>query len=399
MAQGTRASGIYLIGSLLFFMLSFVGMGLAPWTTLRHTIPKGGLNPYRDGEDAPKLRRGRAIYIREGCWHCHSQFVRPIGNEESRYGPVSEARESQYDVPQLFGTRRIGPDLAREAGRRPDDWHYAHLYNPRNVVPRSVMPAYPWLFRNDPSQPGRPQPTADGEALVAYLEQIGRLKAEEIQALVYPSVRMVEGAPASTPEFDRRGAQLFERHCIGCHGTQADGRGPAEPFLMPPAANLTAVRIVPEEAYRILAGGVRGSAMPSWRELSHYDLWALAHHVTSFYGGEDRVHAVESVPAAPPATAARLAAGERAYAENCVACHGPQGRGDGPAATALLPPPPNFERYSPSVRYAFKIITEGYGTTMPPWGHLPEDTRWGLALYIHSLWKGEPVASAGAVTP
>ncbi len=390
MAKGFRSSSGFLIASLVFFALSFVGMGLAPWTSLKRVIPAGGENPYAD----PQVKRGREVYIREGCWHCHSQFVRPVGNEESRYGPVSEARESAWDVPQLFGTRRIGPDLAREAGRRPDDWHLAHLFNPRNVVPKSVMPAYPWLFQAGAGDTA-PAPTADGEALVAYLQQIGHLKAEAIDALVYPRVDFVEGAPASTPEFDRRGSQLFDRHCIGCHGTAGDGRGRARRFLNPPPENLTAIRMRPEEAYRILAGGVKGSSMPSWRELSHYDLWALAHRVVRCYQGEENVRAVEDVPAGPAASPERLAAGRKAFEETCALCHGPAGRGDGEAAAALFPRPPNFQRYSPSVKWAFKTITDGYGTTMPPWRDTPEETRWNLALYVHSLWKGGSTAIAG----
>jgi cbb3-type cytochrome oxidase cytochrome c subunit len=391
MAQGLRSSAAFLIGSLFFFLLSFAGMGLAPWTTLRNVIPRGGASPYDD----PKVKRGREVYIREACWHCHSQFVRPIGNEDSRYGPVSETRESGWDVPQLFGTRRIGPDLAREAGRRPDDWHIAHLHDPRFVVPRSVMPAFPWLFGPAAGDSLAPAATADGEALVAYLQQIGNLKADEISALVHPGVDMVEGAPASTPEYDRRGAQLFERHCIGCHGGAADGRGPARRFLNPPPENLTAIRMLPEEGYRILAGGVKGSSMPSWRELSHYDLWALAHRVVRFYRGEDSVRAVEDVPAPPAVTPGRLAAGREAFAGNCAICHGDRGRGDGAAASALLPRPPNFERYRPSVKWSFKVITNGYGRTMPPWGQLPEETRWNLALHVHSLWRGDTSAVAG----
>jgi mono/diheme cytochrome c family protein len=394
MANGGRGSSIFLIGSLAFFLLSFIGMGLGPWTTLKRTLVSPGDNPYVVGEDAAKIKRGREIYIREGCWHCHSQFVRPVANEESRYGPVSEARESAWDIPQLFGTRRIGPDLAREAGRRPDDWHYAHLYRPRNVVPESVMPNYPWLFEKAARSDTAPAPTADGVALVTYLQQVGHLKADEIQALVYPQVRLVEGAPLSTPEYDRRGAALFAEHCVGCHGAAADGHGPARPFLLPPPENLTAIHMLPEEAYRILAGGVRGSSMPSWRELSHYDLWALAHFVSGRYRGEDSVRAVQEIASTPIATAQRLAAGRAAYAENCVTCHGDRGRGDGITATVLLPPPPDFARYSPAVRYAFRIITLGNGHVMPGWAQLPEETRWNLALYVHSLWLGDTTVVA-----
>ncbi len=88
---------------------------------------------------------GRDIYIREGCVGCHSQMVRPFRAETERYGHYSVAGESVWDHLFLWGSKRTGPDLARVGGRYSDDWHRAHLYNPRNVVPESKMPAYPWL--------------------------------------------------------------------------------------------------------------------------------------------------------------------------------------------------------------------------------------------------------------
>ena len=91
---------------------------------------------------------GRNIYIREGCYACHSQMIRTLRDEVERYGPYSLAAESQYDHPMLWGSKRTGPDLARLGGRYSDDWHVAHLINPRDVVPTSIMPAYPWLATN-----------------------------------------------------------------------------------------------------------------------------------------------------------------------------------------------------------------------------------------------------------
>ena len=90
---------------------------------------------------------GRDIYIREGCYNCHSQMIRPFRAEALRYGPYSVAGEFVYDNPHLWGSKRTGPDLARVGGRYSDDWHRAHLNNPRDVVPESNMPAYPWLER------------------------------------------------------------------------------------------------------------------------------------------------------------------------------------------------------------------------------------------------------------
>src|SRR5690606_9172745 len=89
---------------------------------------------------------GRDIYIREGCHVCHTQMVRPFRAETERYGHYSVAGEHVWEHPFLWGSKRTGPDLARVGGRYSDDWHRAHLYNPRNVVPESIMPSYPWLF-------------------------------------------------------------------------------------------------------------------------------------------------------------------------------------------------------------------------------------------------------------
>ncbi len=105
--------------------------------------PVEGLKPYT----ALQLE-GRDVYIREGCVQCHSQMIRPFRAETERYGHYSVAGESVYEHPFLWGSKRTGPDLARVGGRYSDDWHRAHLYNPRNVVPESIMPAYPWLVQN-----------------------------------------------------------------------------------------------------------------------------------------------------------------------------------------------------------------------------------------------------------
>ncbi|WOG29752.1 cytochrome-c oxidase, cbb3-type subunit II [Endozoicomonas sp. 8E] len=107
------------------------------------TEPVAGLKPY----NALQLE-GRDIYIREGCVGCHSQMVRPLRAEVERYGHYSVAGESVYDHPFLWGSKRTGPDLARVGGRYSDEWHRAHLNNPRDVVPESIMPSYPWLNEN-----------------------------------------------------------------------------------------------------------------------------------------------------------------------------------------------------------------------------------------------------------
>lgn len=107
------------------------------------TQPIDGVKPY-----TPLQLAGRDIYQREGCYNCHSQMIRPFRAETLRYGHYSVAGESVYDHPFQWGSKRTGPDLAREGGRNSDDWHVKHLINPRSVVPQSNMPAYPWLATN-----------------------------------------------------------------------------------------------------------------------------------------------------------------------------------------------------------------------------------------------------------
>ena len=107
------------------------------------TEPVDGLEPY-----SPLRLAGRDVYVREGCYLCHSQMIRPFRAETERYGHYSVAGEYVYDRPFQWGSKRTGPDLARVGGRYSDDWHRVHLINPRDVVPESIMPGYPWLEKN-----------------------------------------------------------------------------------------------------------------------------------------------------------------------------------------------------------------------------------------------------------
>lgn len=114
------------------------------------------------------LKLGRDTYIAEACWHCHSQYVRPVSNEDMRFGKVSYAEEYQNEMflPHLFGTRRVGPDLIRESGRHGNDWHAAHFYDSTIVVPSSVMPRYTWFYDGE-------QPNAKGIAIITYVQWLG----------------------------------------------------------------------------------------------------------------------------------------------------------------------------------------------------------------------------------
>ena len=135
------------VGLLLVLTLLVVSVGgiveIVPLYFQKSTMQAvAGLNPY-----TPLQLTGRDIYVREGCYGCHSQMIRPFRAETERYGHYSVAGEAVYDRPFQFGSKRTGPDLARVGGRYSDEWHTAHMENPRDLVPESNMPAYPWLSR------------------------------------------------------------------------------------------------------------------------------------------------------------------------------------------------------------------------------------------------------------
>ena len=189
-------SGIFFIAGIGFFLLAFLGNGVVPMVmykdrpeqTAEQVVNTRAMMQFRDlasrypeqfaaafGDPTPEqcaeaLRLGRQIYIGEGCWHCHSQFVRPVSNESRRFGPVSKTTEYDNELqrPVLFGTRRVGPDLSREGGRRGNDWHAVHFHHPQTVSTGSPMPAYPWFFDGAPDKPNR-----RGLAIMTYVQWLG----------------------------------------------------------------------------------------------------------------------------------------------------------------------------------------------------------------------------------
>ena len=142
------------------------------------TQPTPGVKPY----DALRLA-GRDVYIREGCYVCHSQMVRPFRSETERYGPYSLAGESVYDHPFQFGSKRTGPDLARVGGRYSDDWHRVHLLNPRDVVPESNMPRFPWIADNK----------LDGALVAAKMQALRTIGVPYTDADISGAAAAVEG--------------------------------------------------------------------------------------------------------------------------------------------------------------------------------------------------------------
>jgi cytochrome c oxidase cbb3-type subunit II len=194
---------VALMGALIAVVISIGGLvEIVPLYMQSSVIqPSPGVKPY-----APLALEGRDVYVREGCYNCHSQMVRPLPGETERYGHYSIAGEAVYDHPFQFGSKRTGPDLARVGGRYTDEWHRVHLMNPRDVVPESNMPGFPWLTERtlDPAATqtkmralqkiGVPYTTADidaatetvrdrteMDALIAYMQEL-KFRGEAVTA-------------------------------------------------------------------------------------------------------------------------------------------------------------------------------------------------------------------------
>lgn len=395
------AYAVVAVAGLGIFAFSFVALGLWPNEVLRAEIARS-MPPHRPRLSASEIR-GRAIYGREGCLNCHSQLVRFDENDVRRFGVVSQAWESEADYPQLWGTRRIGPDLAREGQKRSRDWQLAHLWNPRQVVPLSVMPGYPWLFDGAAREPRR-----EALDLLNYLESLGRearlagasgplpLAREELaregQADMFcdcaiprtagtAPVWSIPTEPGERERFTRRGVQVFATHCVGCHGAAGLGDGPAAEALSPAPRNLTSARMTPRAISEILWNGRPGSSMPPWNELASGDLRALVVYLDDLA----RPSPVVALSGPDRAVASRL------FKLHCAVCHGPDGKGDGQAAMELNPRPTNFHEARPTLDWAASAIENGVpGAAMPRWKEKlgPTEQRL-LASYIRLFFQGE----------
>jgi cytochrome c oxidase cbb3-type subunit I/II len=390
-----------------FFVLSFVVLGILPAMQLQAEINRTA--PRAMQRLTPSEEHGRVVYGREGCAYCHTEQVRTIGADVRRFGAPTAAWETQYDYPQLWGTRRIGPDLSRENGLRTDDWQYAHLYNPRSTVPDSIMPGYSWMFSGNAAQPN-----LDAQDLVAYVRTLGRERSlagkeggEQVDhgtamemsssydAQGVPDTRTritVMGLDASAPIFSfaqssdavrlTHGRDIYAHNCSGCHGVNADGQGLAAPALRPRVIDLHLEHFSDAHLATVLWDGVSGSAMPAWRQLDKADL----EDVTSY------VQSIQASATSQSITASDLASAERIYSANCVSCHGAEGRGDGPAAGALKPSPVNFHVRQPSQPRAWTVLNDGIsGSAMPAWKNTltPDQIRLLIPYVLQMYDKGK----------
>ncbi len=325
---------------------------------------------YDASDYSPLELMGRAVYIREGCWYCHSQYVRPVTGEDLRWGPVSEAGEYAYDRPHLFSTRRIGPDLTRVGLKYGDDWHYAHHWDPRLVVPESIMPNFRWLFTQLQVNVKK-----EGETLVPEASPaLGRwftMKGDR-QVRLYPNERGLTFVPPGP-----------------------DGVWPIEGS---PVVDLTGFKETPPKLTAItlvlpsqeMVGLVRyiqklGTSRGAWREV--FEPQNVSVSGMTIPSGRDL-----------------LALGREVYQTRCVGCHGVKGDGNGVAATFLSPRPRDFTvgvfkfRTTPSGSLPtdgdlFRTVTRGVRwTAMPTWHELPDKERLAVVAFIKTFsprWKDE----------
>jgi cytochrome c oxidase cbb3-type subunit I/II len=307
---------------------------------------------------APLQKRGREVYIREGCWYCHSQFVRPVTGETRRWGPVSQAGEYVFDVPHLFSTRRIGPDLARVGLKFSDEWHLAHFWDPRMLERESIMPRYIGLF------------DAPEDRVAIVTDDAGNKTLAETDA---SRAFFDFTKKASVPEHLR-----ITPNPEGLVFVPQRGK---YPIIFTPNDEYTgeAVRIAaakPDLSALIAYVQKLGMNRGNWRDLFE----------------PQRIAA--SVAGIPNRSEEWVEEGRVLYEHRCAGCHGAKGDGNGPAATFMYKfRPRNFNQAVFKFRQVkstlatdgdlMRTITRGVrGTAMPSWHMLPEKDRLAIIQYI-----------------
>jgi len=298
---------------------------------------------------------GRAVYIREGCWYCHSQFVRPVTGETRRWGPVSQAGEYAFDLPHLFSTRRIGPDLTRVGLKYSDEWHLAHFWDPRMLTPDSIMPRFAGLF----DAPKSPVKIVDDGAGNRTLERTAVTEA----LFDFASMEQITLTP----------------NAEGLLFVPARAKGKL-PIILTPNDEFTgdAVQLAATTdelealiAYLQKLGMNRGK----WRDVFE-------------------PQRLEASLVSVPRSDEWVAHGKEVYERRCLGCHGETGNGNGPAATFMYNHRPRdftlgvfkfrlTDKPIPTDGDLLRTITRGVrGTAMPSWHDLPDKDRLAVIQYI-----------------
>ena len=373
----------------VFFFVSFLALGVYPAIHLHESILKN-TPPGANLTLTAAEQHGSKLYAIDGCAYCHSLQVRFTPADEWRFGLPTQAWETQQEYPQMWGTRRVGPDLAREAGKRPDDWQLVHLYDPRYIVPNSVMPSYPWLFQGSPDRPSK-----DAQDLVAFLNTLGRAQAELTPA---PAKATYVLPVPSLVNDTEEGRQVFLANCSGCHGVNANGHSIGGRSLRPVAFNLAGFGLSDDLIWRALEMGVPGSSMPSWNTLPSAEFKAVADYVASIARAGELAPSQQVAP-----NAALMEAGKRVFETHCTRCHGEDADGDGPDGRSMLPRPANFHEIKPSYPAAAEILRDGVpGSGMPAWPLVTPAEIQAVTYYMRSFYSGHtnnppPAAASGSM--
>jgi len=324
--NGTRGMWVVFGGALALYVLIVMLIAVVPAIELSRTTPGPGVQPL-----TPLQAQGRAVFAGNGCGYCHTQQVRPLAQDKV-FGRPSAPGDFTWQTPELLGSERTGPDLTNVGKLKPSDvWQYIHLYDPRAVVPQSIMPNFRFLFRVTEQLPagetavpvpaqfapkhGYVVPTPEAKALVAYLLS---LKQQPIPGYAAPaeSATATAATAAEAPAAEgyvydaAKGQALFEANCAACH--QASGEG--VPGAFPPLKGNAAVasddpalhlRTVLHGASGVVIGGVKyASAMPPFAgQLSDADIANIANYERSSWGNHAK-------PVAPAEVAALRAGGK-----------------------------------------------------------------------------------------
>ncbi len=418
----SRPSAIFMIAGISFFFLAVIIQGILPSIlpqTYDPTVTDANVGQtIQVTAYTPLEQKGRHVYIREGCWYCHSQFVRPVTGEDLRWGPISQAGEYVYDQPHMLGTRRIGPDLTRVGRKYGDDWQAAHHWNPREVVPDSIMPRFPWLFNKSDGK-STPKLNEDGLALVAYLQRLGTSIGDWRETFV--ATRFTAGAALQSSGAEKseelvpRGKQVYLRRCVGCHGEKGDGKGPSARFLNPKPRDFTSgifkfrstvgdANSLPsdEDLFITISHGLWGTAMPPWYDISAQERLAVIQYIKTFSDRwqKEKPGVAIHIPVEPPVTVQSIASGHKTFGMTCSPCHGTEGQGAPgnalsdtwgdrihPANFTLPAGTPGGVKLGHDGQHIFKTITTGIGgTPMPSFANVLTPAQiWDIIHYEQSL--------------
>jgi mono/diheme cytochrome c family protein len=406
--RGVLIGGLVVFWAVVAMVVFMPAMMESPPTTTAH--------PYTDVE-----AKGRRIYYTNGCYNCHTQYVRA---NDTAMGPVSERGNYIYDIPMLFGSERTGPDLSYVGRKRSEAWMVGHFRAPRQYSPLSLMPSFEFMSEDELS------------ALAAYLFALGDRVAEE-RMIMPPAPYQGASDPNPPPEVGplspdqphgwstwresglQAGKEIYVAKCLSCHGCSGNGLGTYAGTMAVTPANFGVEpfrSMPPDQWFWHVSEGVPGTLMPTWKQtLPDSARWAVIRYVTTVFAKPVMRDPDEGEPPSEFAslkdtvklTYGALEAGKIIYTRECLICHGCAGRGDGIYAANLQPPPPDFgdgsygTEESPAVHgYGFFWrISEGLPwSSMPSWRiHYGEDDIWRLVEYVTTYFTQTSKGPSGSV--